>query len=102
MPTSSSTAGARPDWSLTVAPPLVSIAGGTLHFERSLRVQEALAPGLKLVLVLDGDLRYSAAGESVATDISGPSLHLSLCRDASLLDHEFGYSQLAASPQTNH
>lgn len=66
------------------------MAGGTLHFERSLRVQEALAPGLKLVLVLDGDLRYSAAGESAATDISGPSLHLSLCRDASHLDHEFG------------
>ena len=35
----------------------MSLAGGTLHFERGERVLEDLAPGLKLVLVLEGELR---------------------------------------------
>jgi len=66
------------------------MAGGTLHATHGLRMQETLEPGLKLVLVLDGDLRYSTAGTPGATDISGPSLHVSLCRGALHLDHEFG------------
>lgn len=67
----------------------MSLAGGTLRFERGERVLEDLAPGLKLVLVLDGELRYRVPG-APAAQVSGPLLHLSLCRDPLRMEHEFG------------
>lgn len=67
----------------------MSLAGGTLRFSRNERVQEHLDPGLKLVLVLDGDLRYRVCG-AAETQVSGPLLHLSLCHDAMGMEHEFG------------
>lgn len=67
----------------------MSLAGGTLRFERNERVLEDLAPGLKLVLVLDGELRYRVPG-APAAQVSGPLLHLSLCRDPLRMEHEFG------------
>ncbi|QVQ28503.1 helix-turn-helix transcriptional regulator [Achromobacter deleyi] len=67
----------------------MSLAGGTLRFGQAERVHEDLDPGLKLVLVLDGDLRYSVRG-APATHVSGPSLHLSLCQDPMDMVHEFG------------
>ncbi|CAB3690942.1 Regulatory protein PchR [Achromobacter dolens] len=67
----------------------MSLAGGTLRFERGERVLEDLAPGLKLVLVLDGELRYRVSG-APAAQVSGPLLHLSLCRDPLRMEHEFG------------
>lgn len=72
--------------------PAMSLAGGTLRFGRDERVAERLEPGLKLVLVLDGDLRYSVHG-APATRLSGPALHLSLCQDAMGMEHEFGAHQ---------
>lgn len=67
----------------------MSLAGGTLRFGQAEQVHEDLDPGLKLVLVLDGDLRYSVRG-APATHVSGPSLHLSLCQDPTDMVHEFG------------
>lgn len=69
--------------------PAMSLAGGTLRFGREERVHERLEPGLKLVLVLDGELRYSVRG-APATRVSGPLLHLSLCQDEMGMEHEFG------------
>ncbi|WP_225856597.1 helix-turn-helix transcriptional regulator [Achromobacter xylosoxidans] len=77
------------DWTVSAATPAMSLAGGTLHFERGERVLEDLAPGLKLVLVLEGELRYRVPG-APAAQVSGPLLHLSLCRDALRMEHEFG------------
>ena len=77
------------DWAVPAATPAMSLAGGTLRFERGERVLEDLAPGLKLVLVLDGELRYRVPG-APAAQVSGPLLHLSLCRDPLRLEHEFG------------
>lgn len=76
------------DWTVSAAAPAMSLAGGTLRFGQAERVQEHLDPGIKVVLVLDGDLRYSVRG-APATRVSGPSLHLSLCRDAMSMEHEF-------------
>lgn len=45
------------DWTLPAATPAMSLAGGRLQFERRERVLEDLALGLKLVLVLEGELR---------------------------------------------
>ncbi|KOQ17534.1 AraC family transcriptional regulator, partial [Achromobacter xylosoxidans] len=67
----------------------MSLAGGTLRFERGERVLEDLTPGLKLVLVLEGELRYRVPG-APAAQVSGPLLHLSLCRDPLRMEHEFG------------
>lgn len=77
------------DWAVPAATPAMSLAGGTLRFERGERVLEDLAPGLKLVLVLDGELRYRVPG-APAAQVSGPLLHLSLCRDPLRMEHEFG------------
>ena len=77
------------DWTVSAATPAMSLAGGTLHFERGERVLEDLAPGLKLVLVLEGELRYRVPG-APAAQVSGPLLHLSLCRDALRMEHAFG------------
>ena len=77
------------DWTLPAATPAMSLAGGTLQFERGERVLEDLAPGLKLVLVLEGELRYRVPGEPAA-QVSGPLLHLSLCRDPLRMEHDFG------------
>ncbi|WP_336235141.1 AraC family transcriptional regulator [Achromobacter dolens] len=77
------------DWVVPAATPAMSLAGGTLRFERGERVLEDLAPGLKLVLVLDGELRYRVPG-APAAQVSGPLLHLSLCRDPLRMEHEFG------------
>ncbi|MCV6798712.1 AraC family transcriptional regulator [Achromobacter ruhlandii] len=77
------------DWAVPAATPAMSLAGGTLRFERDERVLEDLAPGLKLVLVLDGELRYRVPG-APAAQVSGPLLHLSLCRDPLRMEHEFG------------
>ncbi|WP_253825955.1 AraC family transcriptional regulator [Achromobacter ruhlandii] len=77
------------DWAVPAATPAMSLAGGTLRFERGERVLEDLAPGLKLVLVLDGELRYRVPG-APAAPVSGPLLHLSLCRDPLRMEHEFG------------
>ncbi|MGE8639132.1 MAG: helix-turn-helix transcriptional regulator [Achromobacter sp.] len=77
------------DWTVSAATPAMSLAGGTLCFGQAERVHEHLDPGLKLVLVLDGDLRYSVRG-APATQVSGPSLHMSLCQDAMGMEHEFG------------
>ncbi|GLK96657.1 regulatory protein PchR [Achromobacter xylosoxidans] len=82
----------EPDWTLSAATPAMSLAGGTLRFGRDERVQERLEPGLKLVLVLDGDLRYSVRG-AAPTRVSGPVLHLSVCQDAMGMEHEFGAHQ---------
>lgn len=79
----------EPDWTVSAATPAMSLAGGTLRFGRDERVHERLEPGLKLVLVLDGELRYSVRG-APARRVSGPSLHLSLCQDAMGMEHEFG------------
>nr|WP_313656705.1 AraC family transcriptional regulator [Achromobacter ruhlandii] len=76
-------------WAVPAATPAMSLAGGTLRFERGERVLEDLAPGLKLVLVLDGELRYRVPG-APAAQVSGPLLHLSLCRDPLRMEHEFG------------
>ena len=77
------------DWTVSAATPAMSLAGGPLHFERGERVLEDLAPGLQLVLVLEGELRYRVPG-APAAQVSGPLLHLSLCRDALRMEHEFG------------
>ncbi|CAB3639219.1 Regulatory protein PchR [Achromobacter pestifer] len=69
--------------------PAMSLAGGTLRFGQAERVHEHLDPGLKLVLVLDGDLRYRVR-DAPATHVSGPSLHMSLCQDGMGMEHEFG------------
>lgn len=82
----------EPDWTVSAAMPAMSLAGGTLRFGRDERVAERLEPGLKLVLVLDGDLRYSVRG-APATRVSGPALHMSLCQDAMGMEHEFGAQQ---------
>ena len=82
----------EPDWTVSAATPAISLAGGTLRFGRDERVQERLEPGLKLVLVLDGDLRYSVRG-AASTRVSGPALHLSVCQDAMGMEHEFGAHQ---------
>lgn len=79
----------EPDWTVSAAMPAMSLAGGTLRFGREERVHERLEPGLKLVLVLDGELRYSVRG-APATRVSGPLLHMSLCQDAMGMEHEFG------------
>ncbi|WP_231570286.1 AraC family transcriptional regulator [Achromobacter sp. RTa] len=79
----------EPDWTVSAAMPAMSLAGGTLRFCRDERVQERLEPGLKLVLVLDGELRYSVCG-APARRVSGPLLHMSLCQDAMGMEHEFG------------
>lgn len=67
----------------------MSLAGGTLRFDCGERVQEDLTPGLKLVLVLEGELRYRVPG-APAAQVSGPLLHLSLCRDPLRMEHDFG------------
>uniref|UniRef100_UPI001F144A18 helix-turn-helix transcriptional regulator n=2 Tax=Alcaligenaceae TaxID=506 RepID=UPI001F144A18 len=77
------------DWTVPAATPAMSLAGGTLRFEREERMLEDLAPGLKLVVVLEGELRYRVPG-APAAQVSGPSLHLSLCRDPLRMEHEFG------------
>ncbi|MGE4437470.1 helix-turn-helix transcriptional regulator [Achromobacter sp.] len=77
------------DWAVPAVMPAMSLAGGTLRFERGERMQEDLAPGLKLVLVLEGELRYRVPG-APAAQVSGPLLHLSLCRDPLRMEHEFG------------
>ncbi|MCZ8437487.1 AraC family transcriptional regulator [Achromobacter xylosoxidans] len=77
------------DWAVPAATPAMSLAGGTLRFERGERVLEDLTPGLKLVLVLEGELRYRVPG-APAAQVSGPLLHLSLCRDPLRMEHEFG------------
>ena len=79
----------EPDWTVPAATPAMSLAGGTLRFEGEERMLEDLAPGLKLVVVLEGELRYRVPG-APAAQVSGPSLHLSLCRDPLRMEHEFG------------
>ncbi len=78
----------QPDWTVSSAAPVLSLAGGTLRATDGRPVTEALEPGLKVVLVLDGELRYQVRGGPAAR-VSGPLLHVSLCRDSLSMDHEF-------------
>ena len=68
----------------------MSLAGGAMRLERQASVSEALDPGLKLVLMLDGELAYRVPG-AAETRLAGPMLHLSLCRSPLRLEHEFGH-----------
>jgi AraC family transcriptional activator of pyochelin receptor len=79
-----------PDWTVRTAAPAMSLAGGVMRLERQASVSEALDPGLKLVLMLDGELAYRVPG-AAETRLAGPMLHLSLCRGPLRLEHEFGH-----------
>ncbi len=71
--------------------PALALAGGTLHFSGPRQVAESLEPGWKLVLVIDGAMRYCLPGRAPHS-VNGPSLHQSLCRESLQLEHEFGLS----------
>lgn len=71
--------------------PALALAGGTLRFSGPRQVAESLEPGWKLVLLMEGALRYRLPG-GPPRSVSGPSLHQSLCREPLQLEHEFGQS----------
>ncbi|WP_252870723.1 helix-turn-helix transcriptional regulator [Bordetella trematum] len=79
------------DCALPASRPALAVAGGTLHFSGPRQVAESLEPGWKLVLVIDGAMRYCLPG-GAPRSVNGPSLHQSLCREPLLLEHEFGLS----------
>ncbi|AHV92785.1 helix-turn-helix transcriptional regulator [Bordetella holmesii] len=66
----------------------MQLAGGSLRFLRAERMPEALSPGWKLVLLLEGRLRYRVGGGRVTT-VCGPAVHHSLCREPWSMEHEF-------------
>ncbi|XDF37045.1 AraC family transcriptional regulator [Paracidovorax avenae] len=64
-------------WTLPNLSPSVSLAGGVLHFEKPTDTTEVVEPGFKLVLILEGRLRYSV-GERQTTSVHGPAFHMSM------------------------
>lgn len=74
---------------MSAARPALQVAGGSLSFARAERMQETLSPGWKLVLLIEGELRYQVSGGPL-TALRGPVLHHSLCREQGFMDHEFG------------
>ena len=79
-------------WHLPASHAALSISAGTLRPERDESVTEDNSPGLKLVLVLKGELRYAMPGRSNVA-ISSPSLHLSLSRQPFQVQHRFHRDQ---------
>lgn len=79
-------------WHLPASHAAIAISAGTLRPERDESVTEDNSPGLKLVLVLKGELRYAMPGRPNVA-ISSPSLHLSLSRQPFQVRHRFHRDQ---------
>lgn len=58
----------------------LSLNGGTLHLPAPAALDEEVAPGLKLVLMLSGRLSYRLDDQAPVA-IAGPAFHLSVGRD---------------------
>lgn len=79
-------------WHLPAAQAALDISAGTLRPERDESVIEDNDAGLKLVLVLKGELRYALPGRRKIA-ISSPSVHLSLSRNPFQVEHRFHRDQ---------
>lgn len=75
-------------WQLPAISPNLSLAGGVLRFDAPTRMTEVVEPGLKLVLVLGGQISYQLR-ERQATRVQGPAFHLSLNQAPFTVRHEF-------------
>lgn len=68
--------------------PSVSLAGGVLEFSEPAQVTEVVEPGMKLVLVLDGQITYQLRDRQ-AIRVQGPAFHMSLSDDPFTVQHRF-------------
>ncbi|MDR2329387.1 MAG: AraC family transcriptional regulator [Comamonas sp.] len=75
-------------WELPSVSPQVSLAGGVLQFDEPLQMTEVVEPGIKLVLVLGGQLRYQLR-DSQAICVQGPAFHMSLSDAPFTVQHHF-------------
>lgn len=66
----------------------VSVAGGALRFSQPVEVTEMVEPGLKLALVLSGQLTYRLPNE-LDVRVRGPEVYISLTDDPSTIWHQF-------------
>ncbi|PBI87817.1 Regulatory protein PchR [Variovorax boronicumulans] len=76
-------------WHIPNVSPSISLSGGVLQFAEPAHVTEVVAPGLKLVLVLDGQISYRLRDRD-PLDVQGPAFHLSLSDDPFTVHHRFG------------
>lgn len=86
---SSNFTSASSSWSLPQLAPNVTLAGGTLAFQQPLETDEDNAPGMKLVLVLNGEIGYRVPG-SAAVEVCGPALHVALSNTPFTIHHRYG------------
>lgn len=75
-------------WELPSVSPSVSLAGGVLEFSEPAHVTEVVEPGMKLVLVLDGQITYQLRDRQ-AIRVQGPAFHMSFSDDPFTVQHRF-------------
>lgn len=75
-------------WELPSVSPSVSLAGGILEFSEPAQFTEVVEPGMKLVLVLGGQITYQLRDRQ-AIRVQGPAFHMSLSEDPFTVRHRF-------------
>ncbi|VCU71394.1 Regulatory protein PchR [Pigmentiphaga humi] len=82
------TAPVPEQWHVPAVTASLSISGGILRADRDQAITEHNEAGLKLVLLLGGELRYSMQRHR-SMGIKGPAVHLSLSRSPFTVSHSF-------------
>lgn len=75
-------------WQLPLAMPSVELSAGTLTFAEPVQSVEHNAAGLKLVLVLGGQLDYQLQS-GAAVSVAGPAFHISLSETPFAVSHRY-------------
>ena len=79
-------------WQLPLATPRLELRAGTLSFPTPAHCIEDNAPGLKLVLVLGGQLDYQLQSGG-AVNVEGPAFHISLSDTPFSVSHRYAARQ---------
>lgn len=79
-------------WQLPLATPRLELRAGTLTFPAPAHCIEDNAPGLKLVLVLGGQLDYQLQSGG-AVNVEGPAFHISLSDTPFSVSHRYAARQ---------
>jgi AraC family transcriptional activator of pyochelin receptor len=81
---------AQNNWQLAAVSPGVMLGGGALHFTEPVESEEENASGLKLVLVMNGQLSYQFSGTRMV-NVKGPAFHVSLSNEPFTITHRFDH-----------
>lgn len=76
-------------WHLNDMPTSLQLSGGTLRFQEPETFYEEEHPGLKLVLLLEGQVNYQLTGNQQVS-VQGPSCHLSHSETPFTVVHQYG------------